>query len=212
LFRLEAYRAGAGAPRIYELDGYGDETYRTPSLDTTLFNWHLNTPGSPAGEQDPGRTISISSSSVKAAYPLVDSFGACDGSVIPGRTLFEDGGVADNGNGVMGDGGETVDWIAWETDAPVSIAGYHVTGSSDSETSRNRGTELVRFTVDGVVLDIWDNDAASGGQPWRIVSPEPFRGQSFKLEFTRSTTSGPRIYEIDAVYVPPPAGTVLTLR
>jgi HpiC1 cyclase len=172
------------------------------SVDTSLFNNVGN--DVVAGDQIPGLVdgASVTSSAVKGGWFATDLFGAVDGGVEPGLAIFEDGGVADNGNDVFGDGGETVDFVEWTTVAPVRIAGYRIGLGPDSF---GRAVERVRFKVDGAVVDFFDQNGA-GGAPERLFEgPErlnEFTGSSFRVEITRTDSTGPRLGEIDAIVVP----------
>ena len=165
--------------------------------DDTAFNWHAND-SSPAAEQGPGLVATVESSPAYPGDSPQDAFGAI-GGVEQQSFIFHDGGVVDNGNSILGDGGETVDYIRFETDVPVVLDGYSVSLQADyGQQNTFRSTALVRFSIDGNVVDFFDNDGHSAVQE-RLFQDGPLTGSEFLLELTRVTDGGPRIVEIDAI-------------
>jgi cysteine-rich repeat protein len=164
-----------------------------------LFNAVTNEVGV---DEQPGLATNFSASSAQAgADTIEDAFGNQDGAIEPGTFIFGDGGVPDNGNQTLGDAGETVDFLDWETTEPVEILGYQLLLTQADAFGRT--TQLVRFLVDGVEEDFFDNDGATGpSNAETLVVPRPLAGpvtgSTFRLELTR-TTNGPRITEIDAL-------------
>ena len=100
----------------------------------------------------------------------------------------------------MGDGGERVDFIEWQTTSLINLAGFQINVAGDGGTA-TRGTELVRFLVDGVQVDLFDNNALAGTVN-RIFAGGPVTGDNFRIEFTRTAQQGQRIFEINAILAP----------
>ena len=205
-FRLELTRLSANGPRLLEFDGTGSPGVVTSTfLDRIAFNATTNTftGRGAAGSDDEGpgfATNFTASSRVLGTDTIEDAFGNKNGAVEPESFILGDGGVADNGNLIMGDGGETVDFIAWQTTQPLSLAGYRMALSGDGP-SPNRDTELVRFFVDGFEMDLFDNNGADGTST-RLFADGAIVGSNFRIEFTRTTTTGGRIFQIDAITGP----------
>jgi cysteine-rich repeat protein len=168
-------------------------------VNPVLFN---ATTDDPAVDQRPGLATSFSVSSAHDGLDTPeDAFGNQDGGVEPSTFIFGEGGTADNGNETLGDGGETVDFIEWQTTQPVTILGYDLTLTQADPFGRQ--TELVRFLVDGVERDFFDNDSATGIDNAHLNEiSRPFgafvTGSTFRIELTRAS-NGPRITEIDAL-------------
>ena len=203
-FQLELEQALPSAgPRVMEFDGFGELVSPDTMIDPVLFNGALNDPS--AGEEEPGLVTEIFTSPLNPGFSAADAFGARDGDASEkGACIFADFGVGDSGNGVPGDGGETVDFIEWTTVEEVDLAGYSVilAGSVEPEgpdSTPPRATELVLFYVDGEEADLWDNDAGRG-RVNRIFPEGALSGDTFRIEVTRSSGDhGPRIVEIDAM-------------
>jgi len=72
------------------------------------------------------------------------------------------------------------------------------------------GTELVRFLVEGVQVDLFDNNALAGDLT-RLFAGGAVAGDDFRIEFTRATAGGARIFELDAILgvVPEPSSALL---
>ncbi len=166
-------------------------------VDPILFNASTN-----AGPDDPpGLGINFTSSSqVLGVDDEEGAFGNNDGPVEPNTFIFGDGGTPDNGNGILGDGGETVDSLNWQTSSLVTLDGYRLTVGGDG-AGANRATELAAFSVAGEQDDLFDNNAFHGSVD-RIFSV-PQLGEAFQLNTTRTLSSGPRLFELDAI-VPDP--------
>ena len=207
-FRLEVTRLSATGVRMTEIDGTGAISEQSSSfLDRLVFNAGTNSlTGRGAAALDsegPGQGTSFSASSRLNNDAPEEVFGRTHGPNGAGDFLFADGGTPDNGNAIMGDGGETVDFLAWRTTAPVPLAGYRLTVAGDGATTA-RDAELVRFFVDGVERDLFDNNGFDG-QVVRTFAGGVVEGLEFRVEFTRTSASGPRVYEIDALTGPPPS-------
>jgi hypothetical protein len=206
-FRLEVTRASSGGARIVELDATGAPGAAIGTfLDRLAFNASTNAIVGRAGavndDEGPGLATNFTvSSRVLGTDTVEDAFGNANGAVEPEDFIFGDGGIADNGNQIMGDANETVDFIAWHTTQAISLAGFRLWISGDGASS-NRDTQLVRFLVGGQEVDFFDNDGFDGIVT-RIFSEGAMVGADFRIEFTRGTDSGPRIIEIDAITGPP---------
>ncbi|HAB16647.1 MAG TPA: CotH kinase family protein [Verrucomicrobiota bacterium] len=207
-FRLELNRASSDGVRVVELDGEGTLGIETGLfLDRLAFNAASNRltgrGAQVADDEGPGLATGFTvSSRVLGTDTVEDAFGNANGAVEPESFIFGDGGTPDNGNDVIGDGGETVDFIEWQTKESISLAGYRLTLSGDG-ADPNRSTELVRFLVDGDEADFFDNQGFDGTFT-RVFKDGARWGGAFRIEFTRTTASGPRIIELDAITGPPP--------
>lgn len=199
--RIDLTRNNATGPRIIELDAIVPDPM--PSgvyLDSIIFNAQTNS----GGDEAAGLGLNYAASSVVNGIDTVqDAFGNNDGAVEPSTFIFGDtGSVGDNDNNTLDVGLETIDFISWDTNMPVTLAGYQLDLFSDGPNNPMRGTELFAFYVDNVLTDLLDMNAASGAFT-RIFENGPVRGSSFRVELTRSvSTHGPRISEINAVVVP----------
>jgi len=163
-------------------------------LDPNLFNATTNT----GVDDPPGAGVNFAASSAIGPDDPRDAFGNNDGPIEPTTFIFADGGAADNGNGILGDGGETVDAITWQTNQVVLLEGYEYSGSSDGPAfGFSRGTELVRFSVNGEVDDLYDHNSTTGGVQRLFAVPQV--GNTFEVNTTRRLTTGPRVNEIDAI-------------
>ena len=155
-FRLELTRLTAGGPRVLELDGDGTpgtQPAGVPFLDRLAFNAATNTYTGRgiAGLDDEGPGMASAftvSSSVFGADTVEDAFGNKNGAVEPESFIFGDGGESDNGDLIVGSGGETVDFLQWHTGTPLTLAGFRLILSGDGPTSA-RDTEMVQFLVHG---------------------------------------------------------------
>ena len=205
-FRLELTRLSTSAPRLIELDGAGTSGAATGTfLDRLAFNATTNTltgRGAAANDDEgPGLAMNFTASSrVFGTDSIEDAFGNKNGAVEPESFIFGDGGVPDNGNLVLGDAGETVDFIAWRTTEPLSLAGFRIALSGDGAAS-DRDTELVRFIVGGIEVDLFDNNGFDGTVT-RLFAEGAIVGDDFRIEFTRRAGTGPRIFQIDAITGP----------
>lgn len=207
-FRLELTRASSGGVRVVELDGGGTVTQQPGVfLDRLAFNAmdnRLTGRGDELpGDEAPGLATGFKVSSRLAGRDDPEgAFGRGYGPYELDTFIFADGGVADNGNLVLGDAGETVDFIEWKTTMPIALAGYRLTVAGDA-SSMDRGTALVRFLVDGAEADRFHNAGATGAVVRRFEQGV-IEGDTFRIELTRSSTMGPRIMEIDALTGPTP--------
>lgn len=71
---------------------------------------------------------------------------------------------------------------------------------------------MLNFLVGGVVVDTIDlNGYGTGGSValQRMFSGGVFTGDDFEIQLTRSTTAGPRLFEINAIVVPEPSSVAL---
>ena len=167
------------------------------------------------GDQPPGLVVGssvVSSDVFNSAFAAVDAFGATDGYQEIGNVVFQDNHPADNGNSVLGDGGEWVDFIEWSTLTPVSIVGYEFGVDGNEEPKRT--IERVRFLVGGIVVDFFDADGESTRFQRYFEGPDRFNemtGTDFRIEFTRTSIAGPRLNEINALVVPEPRAAALAL-
>ena len=171
-------------------------------VNTTVFNARTNRVED--GDDAPGHVVEFASSRLTKTVDVAAAFGASGGRET-GVLLFASGGVADNGNDVIGDAGETVDHVAWRTDRPVTLSGYQITLGRDRTSDGGlapRSTQMIRFSVDGGAVDTFDVDG-EGGVMRRVFLGGPATGSRFRIELTRSTNgpgnAGPRVIEIDAI-------------
>jgi hypothetical protein len=210
-FRLELTRLTTGGPRLVEIDGFGNASAPAGQfLDRIAFNAvsnQLTGRGDAAlDDEGPGLATDFAATSrLEGTDPIENAFGKANGGAEPGAFVFADGGVADNGNLVLGDGAETVDALDWATLAPVTLAGYRLDWGDDGLGVARRA-RLVRLLVDGVERDAYDNHGVAGAV-LRRFSAGAVTGERFRLELTRSSSNGPRVVEIDALTSPPPPMT-----
>ena len=203
-FRLEMTRATGGGTRVAELDATGTAAAPvTAFLDRIAFNDSTNslTGRGGAGKDDEGAGLgfgyTFSSAVVGGADTVRDAFGGNHGAIEPESFIFGDGGAVDNGNLTLGDAGETVDFIEWHTAQPLSLAGFRI-GLSGDGPNPNRDTELVRFFIEGVEVDLFDNNGFDGDVT-RFFAGGTALADDFRIETTRTTGSGGRVFEIDAI-------------
>ena len=177
---------------------------RPPQVDdATVFNWHLNTPGRPDGEGAAGLVNAIATTALHPVETPEDAFGAI-GGLEPTSLIFADGGAVDNGNLVPGDGQEQVDSIRFSTALAVPLRGYSIHLATDYGLQNEyRSTALVEFSVDGQVVDLFDNDGMHRIAR-RLFPDGPVTGRDFLVRLTRATSGGPRVMEIDAILAGPP--------
>ncbi len=173
-------------------------------VDPILFNAISNS----GVDQAPGLGTNFASSGQVAGGTDDEegAFGNNDGPVEGGTFIFNDGGVIDNGNGILGDGGETVDSLTWDTTSLVLIEGFRATVNGDSG-GPSRAIELMGFSVAGELDDLFDNNAAAG--TFDRVFSVPQLGNGFRLNTTRASSAGPRISEIDAIVSDPFPGNAV---
>ena len=87
-----------------------------PAVAATLDADLLNATTNAVGDDPAGLSTGFSASSqVNALETIEDAFGNKDGGVEGTTFIFANGRTPDNGNAVMGDGGESVDNITWST-------------------------------------------------------------------------------------------------
>ncbi|MBP7951092.1 MAG: CotH kinase family protein [Verrucomicrobiales bacterium] len=204
-FRLELVRLTGGGPRVIELDGFGtpgEMPVGATFLDRLALNATTNThTGRGAAMRDdegPGfATDILVSSRVLGADTPEDCLGNHNGAVEPESFIFGDGGGADNNDRTVGNGGEAVDFIQWHTAQPFTLVGFRIVLGGDGTTT-NRDTELVRFLVEGEVVDLVDNNGFDGAVT-RLFADGAVTGDDFRVEFTKTTASGGRIFDIDAI-------------
>ena len=210
-FRIELTRADTTGARLIELDGFGSlGAQTTPYLDRIAFNAASNSLTGRSGyqfdDEGPGlgnpASIVISSRLFSTDTPE-DVFGNNNGPIEDSTFLFEGGGTVDNGDSIFGNFGETVDFLEWHTNQPLTLAGFQIGLAGEGiENGNNRGAELVRFLVEGMEVGIFDangvNDAVT-----HYFNGGSVTGDDFRVEFTRSSTSGVRVKEIDAILAVP---------
>jgi cysteine-rich repeat protein len=165
------------------------------------FLWNAASNVAPVDEVPGLSTGFTASSAVFGTDTVEDAFGNADGGVEPNTFIFGDGGTVDNGNAILGDGGETVDFIEWQTTSPTTVLGYELALTQFDPFGRE--AELVRFLVDGVERDLFDNDAATGEDGNTILRVQRrfgsfVTGSTFRIEVTRNGLAA-RITEIDAL-------------
>ena len=217
-FRLDIVRNSSSGPRFIEADGFGTAGVQTTNyFDRIAFNAASNScyTGQGGDDDGPGGAFNFSSTATVAgnADDIEGAFGNNNGPIEPNDVIFADGGAVDNGNGLFGDGGEFVDFLEWDTATPLTLAGFRLGLSGDGAGNPFRDTELVRFLVEGVQVDLFDNNGFDGDVD-RLFSGGPVTGNDFRIEFTRTTAGGGRIFEIDAILgvpVPEPASGALVL-
>jgi len=211
-FEINTTRTNGAGPRILEIDAIVPDPFPANSIvDPFLFNAVTNIVGE--GDEAPGLSTNFVTSLAFGGDNPEDAFGNNNGAIEPNTFLFADGGVADNGNNVFEVGPETVDSIAWDTTSPVLIRGYEIVFGGDSFGPHGfRGTELVNFLVEGVVVDTIDLNGYGAGAAaiQRVFAGGSLTGDNFEVQFTRSTTAGLRLFEINAI-VPEPTSMALLL-
>ena len=208
-FRLELTRLTTGGPRVTECDATGSLSAAPAGLflDRLAFNANTNTytGRGAAGRDDEGPGLATGftvSSAVLGTDTVEDAFGNKNGAVEPESFIFGDGGTPDNGDQVVGNDGETVDFIAWHTTAPITLAGFRVNLSGDGN-SNARDTEMVQFIVEGQVVDCFDNHGFDGVVT-RVFADGAVTGDDFRIEFTRTMPWGGRVFDVDAITGPAP--------
>ncbi len=214
-YRLEVTRNSNG-PRIVELDGFG--TSRAPApryyVDPILLNATTNS----GADEAPGLSTNFQvSSRVLGTDDPEGAFGNRNGAVEGDTFIFADGRTPDNGDATMGNGGESVDWIQWNTTTPVRIAGYELQLGAEGPTAFNRGTELVKFYIDGVLRDFFDANAMESSVVRLLSFYDPgvgsLTGSTFRLELTNSAGPGLRLAEVNALIdsadIPEPSALAL---
>ncbi len=213
-FRLEVVRNSANGPRMVEVDGFGTAGVQTTNfLDRVLFNASTNSAytGQSGDDQAPGSASGFASTPSVGGNSddVTEVFGNANGPIEPGDFIFGDGGTADNGNGIFGDGGEFVDFISWHTNTPINLAGFRISTGGDG-AAPDRETQLVRFLVEGVEVDLFDNNGFDG-EVSRLFPGGTVTGDDFRIEFTRTTSAGGRVFEIDAItgVIPEPSCLLL---
>ena len=203
-FRVETVSAVNG-PRIREFDGFG--TVVPVIVDPNIFNAASNTG---VVDEPAGLSFNFSVSSAVAGDDPQGAFGNNNGPIELASFIFADGATPDNGNKIFGDSGETVDFIQWQTSSRIGLNGYQITLAGDGLDSATRGAELIRFLVNGVQVDLFDNDHLSGTVN-RLFAGGPVSGDLFRIEFTRSSATGARINEINAIMAPIPEPATISL-
>ena len=205
-YRLEVRNYTTPGVRIRELDGCGIDRGTGERLvrDPIVFNSSDNGPTTDVYDEDPGFVTNMTSTALyNAGENVREAFGAANGSGVEnGTIIFSDSGTVDNGNQVVGDGGETVDYLEWDmtSDLPASLAGVRLNIAGGL-----RPVELIRFSIDGnpVTLSngstVYDNDSTGSALDLMFQSPRAVTsGSTCRLELTRSNL-GPRVREVDAL-------------
>jgi hypothetical protein len=212
-FRLEVTRLTTAGVRIIELDAIGTlGTQTVPYLDRLALNAITNSLiGRPSSvtydDEGPGLVIGGSASTGIRDDFFADVGGNNDGVIEPENYIFADGRTADNGDLIFGNGGEFVDFISGQSAIPQEFAGFRLNIAADVG-SLDRGVELVRFFVDDREVDFFDNNGFSG-EVLRVFAGGPVVGENIRIEFTRTTTQGSRIVEIDALLAPEPSAVAM---
>lgn len=189
------------------------------AVNRNFWNMFINS----TGDDPPGYTdnVNLFANGDRISKDRIwDAFGYRRGNYEPTTFIFldNDAGTKDNGDNIIGNGGETVDRLNWElvdTDILSTprrqlklISGYEVNLQSDGAANNfNRGTEMFKFMAEGEQDDIFDNNGATGAVLRQFI---PQLSRSYEVNLTRTTELGPRIVEIDAVLpADMPYGTVL---
>lgn len=174
-------------------------------VNSTLFNAETNVA---PPDESPGQGYNFTATSrVLGTDDPEGAFGNNDGAVEGGSFIFGDALTADNGNGTLGDGGETVSQLSWNTRQNVLVAGMRVQADSDGAgSSFSRGTQLMGLNVQGEQDRLYDNNAANG--PVDLLFTIPQLGNTFSLQTTRQLTTGERIVEVDAIVPDPLPGSL----
>lgn len=211
-FGYSSTRTASSGSRLGEIDAIvASPLPGNAIVDTTLFNATTNNVGE--GDEPAGLALNFGVSSALAGDTVQDVFGNNNGVIEPNSFIFDGGGVADNGNNTFDAGLETIDFISWDTLSPVSIAGFEIIFSADTLGPHAfRGTEMLNFLVEGVVVDTIDlNGYGTGGSVaiQRIFGGGALVGDDFEVQLTRSTLEGPRLFEINAIVVPEPSSVAL---
>jgi len=219
-FRLDIKHGHTDGPRVLELDGFGRAaSFKGVTRDPTVFNDCRNAASTNTYlDQDPGYATNITNSALLGGYVDARQALGAAGGPEDGNLLFTDtGNVPDNGDLILGNGGETVHWISWNSTQPLILAGI-----CPNLNAVDRPARLIRFFVDNVPR-VFKNSGAnvcnvagiSGSTNLLFVNP--VRGSSFKLELTGGTNSdgnayGPRLLEIDALLNYELTGSILIIQ
>lgn len=142
------------------------------------------------------------SSALRAANFAEDAFGGTASSPEAGTVLFADG---------LPDG--TVNHIEWETETPVTLAGFVLSATHDPVALANRALRRVRLQARNVgesFVTVYESAVVVPYQPLgnvlrRCVNLRPVAAQQFRIELTQdgaTTFSGVRVEEIDGVGLP----------
>jgi len=221
-YRLEVQNGGLSGVRIVELDGFGTapKTWAGGLVrDPVVFNAAANgLPSNSRLDEDPGYVVNITSSATLNDRTPRTAFGGYAVVVEPYTLLFSDGGTPDNGNQTMGDGGETVRWLQWQTSTnlPAPLAGVRLNG-----LGTDRSVELIRFSINGTAVTLFNGstlyDHNKGGTlDLMFQTPRSIpAGTTLRLELTGGESNGPRLSEIDALLLYPPIlpkGTAIMIR
>ena len=137
-----------------------------------------------------------------------------DTSIEPLITYFQDGAPPG-----------TVDFIVFRTPAAVTISGFNLFTYDDSYPSGGGGRGMSHLallsSLDGnnysplASATLTNSSYLVGFGSWSIlvsVAFPPATAQFFRLEVTRSGSTGPRIVELDAVQAPAPPVAALEIR
>lgn len=197
-FQLDVSHTNSQGARVNEIDALTTDT-SAAVVNTTIFNATTNT----GGDEAAGFSFNFTHSALVGGDTPEDAFGNNDGGVEGSTVLFADGGTADNANNTFGDGGETVDFIQWNTTSKVQLNGYEVQLDGDGGVQgAARSTQLIRFFVNGNLVDIFDANGFSGTFD-RLFAGGSVVGNIFRIELTRSTSGvsdgGPRLLEVNAL-------------
>ncbi|MBI1367492.1 MAG: hypothetical protein GC162_02435 [Planctomycetes bacterium] len=176
------------------------------TVDPILFNANTNT----GGDDPAGLGTAFSATSSIPGDTVEDAFGNNDGGIESNTFIFDNGRTADNGNLVLGDGGESVDSISWSTTSVIILDGYRLLANPDNVGGGNfsRGVELAQFSVQGEADDLYDRDHQDGAIDRLFAIPQV--GNAFQLSVTHFNDQGARINEIDALTTDTSAAVINT--
>ena len=204
-------------------DGVDNLAMSTAPAAATVFadTFNINS-GTKQASQDYGLVDLNSithSTEVTANHVAENALGGHYGITATIFSNLASGEGADNGTVGFGDTEgsltERVDFIEWDTTELVEFGGYQITITADlGVDGGNRSAEIIRFFIDGVLVDAFDANGSHGTID-RLFDAGTLSGDTFRIELTRATNSGVRIVEIDALNVisnavPEPAALTLT--
>lgn len=175
------------------------------TINPTLLNATSNVVGE--GDEPAGfSTNFVRSSAIGNIDDPEGAFGNNNGPIEGTTFIFGDGGAADNGDNIIGNGGEAVYTLSWDTTSPITLAGIELAFGAGEPGRGNRGTQLWEVSIEGNVVASGDANGTDIGQ---VSFGGDVFGDNFLLRITGSVndpSAGPRISEINAVVpVPEPA-------
>jgi len=180
------------------------------TVDTVLLNATTNVVGE--GDEAPGLSNNfLRSSAIGNVDDPEGAFGNNNGPIEPPTFIFDDGGVKDDGDNILGNNGETVYTLSWNTTSPVTLAGIELAfGGGEGGPAGNRGTQLYEFSIQGNIVAQGDANGSDIGQ---VLFGGDVFGDTFLLRITgtvNNPSAGPRVSEINAI-VPVPEPTTFGL-